>query len=371
MTVSENHQRPIRVLIVDDSALVRKALAEILNREPDIEVVGTAPDAYIARDKILQLRPDVLTLDLEMPRMDGITFLRKLMRYHPLPVIVVSSHGATSSKLAIQALAEGAVEVLAKPAGPFSIGDLQHQLAEKVRAAAWAARHGKLGAVRPRPVPTLPSQPPTVSAGPALLIAIGASTGGPGAVEFILRSLPKETPGIVIVQHIPPGFSASFAERLNEVCPQQVREAREGDVVAPGTVLIAPGDYHMTVHKAGGSYRVSLNQGPRVCYQRPSVDVLFESVARAAGPAAAGVILTGMGSDGAEGMLAMKRAGAYNLAQDESTCVVFGMPKEAIRRGAVDKVLPLDKIPAELLRWTQQRAALQPGSCSPASERSS
>jgi len=346
--------RKIRVLIVDDSAIVRKVLKDTLSREPDIEVVGTAPDPYVARDKILELNPDVITLDLEMPRMDGITFLRKLMRFRPLPVIVVSSHGQASSRLAIQALSEGAIDVLAKPAGPFSVGELQRELAGKIRAAALAARTGKLNVDRPSvtaPVPVTSSR--SLSATRVELIAIGASTGGPGALEFLLQSLPADLPGILVVQHMPAGFSASFAERLDQVCPQQVLQAREGDEVLPGRVLIAPGDYHMVVRRSGGKLRVSLHQGPRVCFQRPSVDVLFSSVAETVGSGAIGIILTGMGSDGAEGMLRMKQAGARNIAQDESTSVVFGMPREAIQRGAVDKVLPLDQIPAAVVEWLE------------------
>jgi two-component system chemotaxis response regulator CheB len=339
-------ERKIRVLIVDDSAIVRKMLAEALASEPDLEVVGTAPDPFIARDKIQTLRPDVLTLDIEMPRMDGLTFLNKLMRFHPLPVIVISSLGQASSRTAIEALQCGAVEVLAKPGGPYSVGELKHDLPHKVRAAA----HARLR--RPAPEPALPSRPAPPSVWPAAssatVIAIGASTGGTEAVREVLALMPESSPGIVVVQHIPPVFSTAFANRLNDLCRIRVKEAADGDRVCPGQALIAPGNFHMTLRKRGAEYQVSVHDGPRVCYQRPSVDVLFDSVAEAAGRNAIGVILTGMGADGAQGLLKMKRAGARTLAQDEASCVVFGMPREAIRMGAADHVLPLTRIGGEL-----------------------
>jgi two-component system, chemotaxis family, protein-glutamate methylesterase/glutaminase len=337
--------RKIRVLIVDDSAIVRKMLAEALASEPDLEVVGTAPDPYVARDKILSLRPDVLTLDVEMPRMDGLTFLKKLMRFHPLPVIVISSLGQSSSQTALEALQCGAVEVLAKPGGPYSVGQLKHDLPHKVRAAA----NARVGSAKPQltapglAVPLVLSGATTSS-----VIAIGASTGGTEAIREVLAALPANMPGIVIVQHIPPVFSLAFANRLNDLCKLRVKEAADGDRVTAGVALIAPGNFHMTLVKAGGEYRVSIQDGPRVCYQRPSVDVLFESVAQAAKGDAIGAILTGMGSDGAQGMLQMKQAGARTVAQDEASCVVFGMPREAIRMGGVDRVVPLAKVAAEL-----------------------
>jgi two-component system chemotaxis response regulator CheB len=338
-------ERKIRVLIVDDSAIVRKMLAEALASEPDLEVVGTAPDPFIARDKIQSLRPDVLTLDIEMPRMDGLTFLNKLMRFHPLPVIVISSLGQASSRTAIEALQYGAVEVLAKPGGPYSVGELKHDLPHKVRAAA----HARLSRTAAEPLP--PSRPlPSVwpAASSATVIAIGASTGGTEALRQVLALMPQSSPGIVVVQHIPPVFSTAFASRLKDLCRIRVKEAADGDRVTPGQALIAPGNFHMTLRKRGAEYQVSIQDGPRVCYQRPSVDVLFESVAEAAGRNAIGAILTGMGADGAQGLLKMKRAGARTLAQDEATCVVFGMPREAIRMGAADHVLPLGRIAGEL-----------------------
>jgi two-component system chemotaxis response regulator CheB len=356
-------ERKIKVLIIDDSAIVRKLLAEALAGAADIEVVGTAPDPFVARDKILSLRPDVLTLDVEMPRMDGITFLKKLMRFHPMPVIVISSLGQASSKVAMEALQFGAVDVLAKPGGPYSVGELQHDLPYKVRAAALARlRRTPPEAAVPvavRPFIAAGFQPGPTGFQPGLagflagnasgIIAIGASTGGTEAIREVLMGLPAGSPGIVVVQHIPPVFSTAFANRLNDLCRIQVKEAADGDRLTPGLALVAPGNFHMTVRKAGGEYRVSIQDGPRVCYQRPAVDVLFESVASAAGRDAIGVLLTGMGADGAEGLLKMKRAGAQTVAQDEASCVVFGMPREAIRLGAVDHVLPLHRIAAELL----------------------
>jgi len=338
--------RKIRVLIVDDSAIVRKMLSEALAAEPDLEVVGTAPDPFVARDKIESLRPDVLTLDIEMPRMDGLTFLTKLMRFHPLPVIVISSLAQASSRTALEALQCGAVEVLGKPGGPYSVGELKHDLPHKVRAAA----HARLK--RPAADPQearRPAQPPLRLVGtPSTLIAIGASTGGTEAIREVLEKIPESSPGIVIVQHIPPVFSAAFANRLNDTCRIRVKEASDGDRVIPGQALVAPGNFHMTLRRRGSEYQVAVQDGPRVCYQRPSVDVLFDSVAEAAGKNAIGVILTGMGADGAQGMLKMKRAGARTLAQDEASCVVFGMPREAIRLGGADHVLPLNRIGPEL-----------------------
>jgi two-component system chemotaxis response regulator CheB len=339
--------RRIRVLVVDDSAIVRKILTESLAAEPDLEVVGSAPDPYVARDKILALEPDVLTLDIEMPRMDGLTFLKKLMHYRPLPVIVISSIGRASCQTAIEAMRLGAVEVLAKPSGPYSVGELRTVLAMKIRAAA-ASRIRKADV--PETVPSAEPQPLSPSAfHSSSIIAVGASTGGTEAIETILTQLPEQVPGIVVTQHIPAGFSRAFADRLDQLCRIEVREAADGDYLIPGRALVAPGDYHMLLRKTSAGYRVAIRSGPRVCYQRPSVDVLFASVAEAAGARAVGVILTGMGSDGAEGMLKMKNAGAYNIAQDEASCTVFGMPNEAIRAGAIDQILPLNRIASGLL----------------------
>lgn len=339
--------RLIKVLIVDDSAIVRKILQDTLSSERDIEVVGTAPDPYIARDKILALRPDVLTLDIEMPRMDGLTFLKALMQHYPLPVIIISSLGHASCQSALDALRLGAVEVLAKPGGPYSIGDLKHALPSKIRAAA-----ARVGGAKPAAAPLRPVTPSSTFP-PGALIAIGASTGGTEAIQEILTRMPADSPGIVVTQHIPPVFSRAFADRLNQLGPLRVKEAEDRDEVKRGHVLIAQGGLHMVLRRSGGGYCIALKDGPKVCYQRPSVDVLFHSVAEVAGAKATGVILTGMGSDGAQGLLRMKQAGAHTIAQDEATCVVFGMPREAIRLGGVESVLPLSEIPDAVLN--QQR----------------
>ena len=351
--------RPIRVLIVDDSAIVRKILTDALAGEPDLEVVGSAPDPYVARDKILALRPDVLTLDIEMPRMDGLTFLKKLMHFHPLPTVVISSLAQPSCRAAVQALELGAVEVLAKPGGPYSVGELQHTLAAKIRAAA----SSRVRRAKPMPEPSAGGAPPPAVAirpplPPDTVIAIGASTGGTEAIASVLTKLPGSSPGIVIAQHIPPQFSRAFAHRLNEICALEVKEAEEGDVVRPGVALVAPGDFHMLLRSAGGRYYVSVKTGPRVSYQRPSVDVLFSSVAEAAANRAIGVLLTGMGADGAQGLLKMRQAGARTIAQDEATCVVFGMPREAILLGAAEQVSPLPAIPDAILTARRHTAGV-------------
>ena len=340
----------IKVLVIDDSAIVRKLLTEAISAEPDLTVVGTAPDPYVARDKILALKPDVLTLDIEMPRMDGLTFLKKVMHFHPMPVIIISSLGQSSCQIALDALRLGAVDVLAKPSGPYSVGELRKSLAEKIRAAAVArvARPATAVATAPRP-PEVHEHLLTGPVNSSLIIAIGSSTGGTEAVKEILTKLPATTPGIVIAQHIPPVFSRAFANRLNEICAMEVKEAVDGDILTAGRALVAPGNFHLLVRKTAEGYRVQVKDGPQVCYQRPSADVMFSSIAEAAGKDVIGVILTGMGTDGAQGMLKMKRAGAKTIAQDEASCVVFGMPKEAIRLGAVDKVIPLTHIAAAIL----------------------
>jgi two-component system, chemotaxis family, protein-glutamate methylesterase/glutaminase len=335
----------IRVLIVDDSAIVRKILTEAISAESDLEVVGTAPDPYIARDKILSLKPDVLTLDIEMPRMDGLTFLKKLMHHHPLPVVVISSLGGASCQTSLDALRFGAVEVLAKPGGPYSVGELRTNLANRIRAAAVARLRNPSHSVATHSVPAIAAGGVRSSS----VIAIGASTGGTEALHELLIRMPANSPGILIAQHIPPVFSLAFANRLNQVCGFEVKEAVDGDTVSPGRALVAPGNLHMLLRKGGDGFRVQIKDGPQVCYQRPSVDVMFASVAEAAGSDATGVILTGMGSDGASGLLRMKLAGAHTIAQDEASCIVFGMPKEAIRLGAADRVLPLFDIPHAIL----------------------
>jgi len=336
----------LKVLIVDDSAIVRKIFTEVISRQPDLEVAGTAPDPYVARDKIVQNRPDVITLDLEMPRMDGLTFLKKIMHYYPLPVIIVSSLTPRGSKMALQALELGAVEVLAKPDGAFSVGELGVELVEKIRAAA----HVRFTPRKPSEAPSSATRLAPLAQTTNKIIAIGASTGGTEAIKEILLQLPANTPGVLIVQHMPPKFTTAFAERLNQQCAMEVKEAQDGDSVTTGRALLAPGNFHMLLKRSGARYFVQVKNGPPVHHQCPSVDVLFNSAAQSGGANIIGVILTGMGADGAEGMAAMKERGAYNIAQDEASCVVFGMPKEAIRKGAIHKVLPLTRIPEEIRR---------------------
>jgi two-component system chemotaxis response regulator CheB len=337
----------IRVLVIDDSAIVRKILSETLASEPDIEVVGTAPDPIIALEKIKRLKPDVLTLDIEMPRMDGLTFLKQLMQTQPMPVILISSLAQSSVDIALEALRYGAVDVLAKPSGPYSVGELRATVSASIRAAARAKliRPAQAPSAQVPAAPGQSAKPMAPMTGkpvnPSRLIAIGASTGGTEAIAVLLSQLPAEVPPILITQHIPAMFSRSFAQRLDKSCRMEVREAIDGDVPRPGLALIAPGGFHMVLERGN---RIRIKDGPLVCYQRPSVDVLFTSVAMVVGKKAVGVILTGMGNDGAQGMKRMKDQGCYNFAQDEATCVVFGMPKEAIRAGAVDQTLPLDRI---------------------------
>jgi two-component system chemotaxis response regulator CheB len=331
----------IRVLIVDDSAVVRSVLTRTLEKEIDISVVGSAPDPYVARELIVDREPDVLLLDVEMPRMDGITFLSKVMTHRPMAVIIVSSLTPRGSELGLEALRIGAVDVMSKPGAAYTIGELGPELVERVRAAARAH-------VRAAPSPE--NRPVVARAATALLkttnqvLAIGASTGGTVAIEEVLTGLPGNAPGTVIVQHMPEHFTKSFAERLNGLCAMTVREAQSGDSVVGGVALIAPGGKHLLLRRDGARYLVEVRDGPPVNRHRPSVDVLFRSVATTAGRNAVGVILTGMGGDGAQGLLEMKRAGARTVAQDEDSCVVFGMPKVAISLGAVDDVLPLRQI---------------------------
>ncbi len=348
----------IKVLVVDDSALVRKLLTEELNKQKDIEVVGTAMNPYIARDKIVKLKPDVLTLDLEMPRMDGLSFLSKLMKHFPMPVVVVSSLTPKNSQNALNALRLGAVDVICKPGSAYSTQNITQDIVKAIRTAAVARfdRH-----------PELPVKKQEVHVEQALsvdtrlvhttdkLIAIGSSTGGTRALEAILTQLPGNLPGIVIVQHMPPVFTKSFAERLNSICKVNVKEAEDGDHIQQGSVLIAPGNYHMLVEKSGARYYTRIKQGPPVHHQRPSVDVLFNSVAKSVGVNAMGVILTGMGADGAKGLLNMKNQGSYTIGQDEATSVVYGMPREAAKLGAVEDVLPLQNIPNAIVSHMKQK----------------
>ena len=351
---------PINVLIVDDSALVRKMLSQSLAGLPDINVVGTAPDAYVARDKILALEPDVLTLDIEMPRMDGISFLRRLHRYHPMPVIVISSAARESCRLSLEALYAGAVDVLLKPSGSYSIGDWRLKLAEKIRSAASARVRSRVPEEEVQEQGRKETAVAKFEFSPSTIIAIGASTGGTEAIRSIIRRLPAQSPGIVIAQHIPPVFSMEFARGLNAITPLEVKEAADNDEAKAGRVLVAPGDAHMMLRKSGAQYRVRLIDSPPVDYHRPSINLMMQSVAEAAGSSGVGVLLTGMGADGADGLLRMKKSGAFTIAQDEASCVIFGMPKEAIARGAATRVVPLRQIPdvlESIFRAAAQREA--------------
>ncbi len=335
----------IKVLIVDDSAVVRKIFSEELSKYPDIEVIGVAPDPYVARDKIVNLKPDVITLDIEMPRMDGLTFLRKLMKYYPMPTIIVSSLTPQGGKLTLEAMDIGAVDVIAKPNSAYSVGDMSAQLAEKIRAASRARLIKRDETVR------TDSEPMRALAQTSnKVIAIGSSTGGTEALKAILTKMPPNSPGIVMVQHMPANFTTAFAARLNDLSQITVKEAQDNDSVTPGTALLAPGNFHMILRRSGARYYVEVKTGPMVHHQRPAVDILFKSTAKYAGANAIGVILTGMGADGAEGLLEMKQAGASTIAQDEKSCVVFGMPKEAIKLGAADKVVSLEHIASEIVK---------------------
>lgn len=335
--------KKIKVLVVDDSAVVRKVFREEISRENDMEVVGTAPDPYVARDKIVKMKPDVVTLDIEMPRMDGITFLKKLMRHYPLPVIIVSSLTRNGGKLAVEALSLGAVEVMSKPSGAYSVGEMGVQLTDKIRAVA------RLKVSPRKENPSKKSIQPKVASRALAettnkIVAIGASTGGTEALKTVLTGMPPNAPGTLVVQHMPANFTTSFAERLNELSAMTIKEAKDGDSLVNGVALLAPGNYHMLLKRSGARYYVQVKKGPLVNHQRPAVDVLFQSVANYAGSNAIGVILTGMGADGALGLLKMKEAGARTVAQDEKSCIVFGMPKEAIKLGAADKVVPLNSV---------------------------
>jgi len=340
----------IRVLIVDDSPTVCNVLQRGLSRAQGITVVGTAPDPYVARDMIVKDPPDVVTLDIEMPRMDGLTFLRKLMRHFPLPVVVVSTLTRNGSQKVIEALESGAVEVVGKNMAEDQANDLMLEIVQKVRAAAQASVATRnFSGSRPEPALVQQALPP-VAGQHNPVVAIGSSTGGTEALARILGRLPANTPGTVVVQHMPPGFTVQMAHRLDQLSAMKVHEARDGDVVQPGVVLIAPGDRHLLVRRHGGQLRVELRDGPRVGRHKPAVDVLFRSVAETVGAEAIGVILTGMGKDGSRGMLEMKERGTYNIAQDEESCVVYGMPRAAVEMGAVTETAPLDRIAERICR---------------------
>jgi len=342
----------IRTLVVDDSALVRSLLSEILSGDPEIEVVGTACDPYVARDKIKQLKPDVLTLDVEMPRMDGLTFLENLMRLHPLPVLMVSSLTERGAEITLQALELGAVDFVTKPKIDVSHGlqEYAEELRAKLKAVARARPRGPAGA---RPAAAGPARRSTPFRTTERLIAIGASTGGTEAIKVVLEQMPPDAPAIVITQHIPAAFSAPFAERMNRSSAMSVCEATDGQLIVPGHAYIAPGGLHLTVVRDGARYVCRLTDAAPENRHRPSVDVLFRSVAKNAGSNAVAAILTGMGDDGARGLLELRKAGAHTLVQDEASSVVWGMPGSAVRLQAPEQVLPLDRIAGQLLAWTQ------------------
>ncbi|MBK8477753.1 MAG: chemotaxis response regulator protein-glutamate methylesterase [Opitutaceae bacterium] len=394
--------RRIRVLVVDDSATVRRMVTDALSTDPEIEVVGTAIDPYIAKDKILSLKPDVITLDLEMPRMDGLTFLRILMERHPIPVVIMSSLTQPGSAKALEALQVGAIEVLGKPGSAYSIGDLGPQLIQKIKAAAQARLRRPTAQVAepPPPPPSAPAvpsagappplapRPPTPlrppsapahapsaytpqrvtigapiikapliggpPAGSRKLILIGASTGGTEAIREVLQRLPANLPPIAIVQHIPATFSRAFADRLNALCEMEVREAKDGDEFRPGLALVAPGNFHLLIQRVGARYTARVTTGPMVWHQRPAVDLLFKSAVDSAGPHVVAALLTGMGKDGADGLLELRQRGARTYAQDENSCVVYGMPKAAHDIGAAERMVPLDRMHEAILSGLAQ-----------------
>jgi two-component system chemotaxis response regulator CheB len=351
-----------RVLVIDDSALVRSLLMEIINKQPDMEAIGAAPDPLVAREMIRAMNPDVLTLDVEMPKMDGLDFLERLMRLRPTPVVMVSTLTERGAETTIRALELGAIDFVAKPKLGIAAGlnDLGRDICEKIRVASRARMHRHVAALPAATAagtsaghavaPTAPKPAGSYSrVSTEKLIIIGASTGGTEAIREVLMRLPPDSPAVLITQHMPPGFTRSFAQRLDSLCKITVTEAADGERVLPGHAYIAPGDRHLKLARSGANYLVALDDGPPVNRHRPSVEVLFKSAAQLAGPNVLGVMLTGMGKDGATAMLEMKQAGAFNLAQDEASCVVFGMPKEAIAVGAVDEVLPVTKMAERLL----------------------
>ncbi len=352
----------IKVLIVDDSALIRSVMSEIINSQPDMEVVGVAPDPLVARELIKKTNPDVLTLDVEMPKMDGLDFLERLMRLRPMPVVMVSSLTERGSEITLRALELGAVDFVTKPKLSIQSGMREYTelIADKIRTAARARVKSTALPASPDGSIALASVRNPLTSSEKLII-IGASTGGTEAIKEFLLQLPSDCPGILITQHMPEGFTRSFANRLDKLCKISVKEAEGGERIMPGHAYLAPGHSHLLLMKSGANYMTQLDQGEPVNRHRPSVDVLFRSAAIHAGKNAVGVILTGMGKDGAAGMLEMKQAGAYNLAQDEASCVVFGMPKEAIAAGATHEVAPLRELPGRVLAYfaTQGNRAMR------------
>jgi len=349
--------KKIRVLVIDDSALIRQILTKGLSMDPEIEVVGSAVDPYIARDKIVQLRPDVLTLDVEMPRMDGVEFLRKLMPQYPIPVVMVSSLTQRGKQITIEALEAGAVDFVSKPTSNVAQGmnNMLSELRKKVKTAAGAnvSQWKNKAPAQPGAQTSMSSR--ALAESTDKVIAIGASTGGTEALKKVVCKFPATAPGVVIVQHMPPGFTKMFAERLNQLCAMEVKEAETGDRVRSGRILIAPGAKQLEVTRSGGMYQVRCEPGEKVSGHCPSVDVMMQSVAKNVGSNAIGVMLTGMGSDGSDGMLAMKNAGARNIAQDEASCVVFGMPKVAYEKGGAEKLVPLENIAAKVISMLTEK----------------
>ena len=350
----------IKVLIVDDSALIRSVLTEIINKQPDMEVIGTASDPLIARQKIKALNPDVLTLDVEMPKMDGIVFLEKLMRLRPMPVVMVSSLTEKSSSITLHALELGAFDYVTKPKLDIRNGleEYAEELTDKIRGAAQmrgirplTRSTGISSALQKNNADVVLAAERHTFATTEKIILVGASTGGTEALKTFLVDLPADSPGILITQHMPEAFTKTFAKRLDSLCKIAVKEADHGERILPGHAYVAPGNQHLLLKRSGANYMTALSDGPPVSRHRPSVDVLFRSAANCAGKNAIGIIMTGMGDDGAAGMLEMHQAGACTLAQDEQSCVVFGMPKEAIARGGVDEIVPLQDLPRHLLSW--------------------
>lgn len=352
--------KKIRVLIVDDSAIVRQTLSDILSSDSMIEVIGVAADPFYAANKIKKEIPDVITLDIEMPRMDGLTFLRKIMSQHPIPIVIISSLTSKGTETAFKALEFGAVGIITKP--EMSTKQFIYESKIIICDAVKAAAVSKVKRIKTKPSPAITVQPKysadvilhksinqSMIKTTEIVVAVGASTGGTDAIQTFLQALPLDSPGIVIVQHMPEHFTRSFADRLNEICKITVKEAENDDSVIRGRALIAPGNYHMVLKRSGARYYVEIKTGPLVNRHRPAVDVLFRSTARYAGKNAIGVIMTGMGEDGAKGLLEMKEAGAKTIAQDEKSCVVFGMPNEAIKLNAADKILPLDQIANQVI----------------------
>jgi two-component system chemotaxis response regulator CheB len=350
----------IRVLIVDDSSIIRSLLTKLLSADPEIEVVGTAPDPYVARDKLVALNPDVMTLDIEMPRMDGITFLEKVMQHFPVRTLILSSLSTHHSVMALRALEVGAIDVMAKPAIDVtrSMEEMGAEIVQRVKAVAKARLSGPHA-----PPAAVTGSIARAAVGTALdrtthqILAIASSTGGTEALKLVLPKLPHDLPGTVLVQHMPAGFTKTYADALQKLCAFEVKEACDGDKVIPGRVLLAPGNFHMELVRSGAYYHVKLNQEPLLHGVRPAADILMRSVAKYAGSNAIGVVLTGMGKDAAEGLKAMKAAGSFNIGQDEASCVVYGMPKAAKELGVIDRELPLERIASEIIQQLRKREA--------------